>query len=705
MAQTPFFWGRAGAKLTPDQVARERETAALLAKGAMDFSPVQHWTQGLGRVAQGILAGLDYRAADRGEADIADRNKALIASLLSGGSAAGTAPASSSIPMTSAAGEVAATAPGSAVTAPSGVLPSSFLSAVDATEGAGGYDTLFGNAQRGKFAGTDVSALPIRDVLAFTDPSGPYAQSVKSQIGRVATPVGRHQIVGTTLRNAVSELDLDPNAPFDAATQDRIALHLAKNRVASADTMGGKISALRSEWEGFRNVPDAQMQQIVADIEQAPVNVASISPQTATDAIEAVAPLQPTPEATMSFAGQERAPPVSLTDEVLAFQQTPEANAAFPGRANRAAAEPQLMTDFSGSNQLSNAQGGIIPALTGGIPASPEQIARAQAAAQAPIEVAGGGDRVPMAATGTPGINPAIIEALTDPQASPQTQRIAGILLEQQQRQAQAAEEQRLQAADPMRRIELESAQIKLDQLRNPTPGFRPLSTEEKTALGLPPQGSFQMSREGQISQIGGGGVNITNEGTIPAGYQAVRDAQGRVTSVQPLPGSPAALEMEQSLRARENQGGRRETATNVITNAATNARDILKNNSLVTGTPGKLASYISESPAAELRRQIGVLKSQATIETLTAMRQASPTGGALGAVSDKEGEMLAAAAGSIDPDAAAPDVEKALDNYERTLLRVIHGPKVGDAIFEQTRTDPNSVQTDIPGVKIRRKN
>src|SRR5690606_15697077 len=99
-------------------------------------------------------------------------------------------------------------------------LPSSFLAALDKTEGGGSYDTLYGHAQKkGPFAGVAVSQMPISEVLAFASPSGKYAQSVKSQIGRVATPMGRHQIVGTTLRNAVNEMGLDPSTPFNSQTQ------------------------------------------------------------------------------------------------------------------------------------------------------------------------------------------------------------------------------------------------------------------------------------------------------------------------------------------------------------------------------------------------------------------------------------------------------------------------------------------------------
>ena len=654
---SPFIWAAGGRKLTPQEAAARREIENAILEKGIDFSPVADPFQGLGRVANAAAGAFRRSRLGADEADITSRNKALVSPILAALTGGSTATAPSSIPMTSAAGEVAATAPGSTTATPSGVLPASFLGVVDTTEGGGGYDTLYGHAQRGKFAGTDVSAMPIRDVIAFTDPSGPYAQSVKSQIGRVATPVGRHQIVGTTLRNAVSELGLDLNTPFNAETQDRIALHLAKNRLASADTLPGKISALRNEWEGFKNVSDEQLAQVVADIENAPMQVASATPMTASDAIESVAPLQPVTDPAMS--GQA---PVSLSDEVAAYQQTPEYAAAFPGRQ----AAPPLDAPVSVPTQP-----------VAGVPMQ-----------SAPVQVAGGGDRVPMAA---PSINPAIIEALTDPQATPQTQMLARIVLEQQQRQAQAAEEQRLQAADPLRQLQIQKAQRDLNATNIPD-SVQALNIRAQQA-GLQPG-----TPEYQKFMLSGGdrGITINNEGTIPAGYQAVRDPEGRVTAIQPIPGSPAALEMEQALKARDTQGGRKQTSTDVITNAASNARELIKSGTLTTGTLGRIASNLTESDAAELRRQVDVLKSNATIENLTAMRQASPTGGALGSVTEKEGAMLAAAAGAIDPNAGNEQVAKQLDNYEKTLLRVIHGPKVGDAIFEQTRQQkPISEMTD----------
>lgn len=45
----PFLWGQGGRRLTPEEIARQRQIAdALLAP---DYSPVGHWLQGLARMA------------------------------------------------------------------------------------------------------------------------------------------------------------------------------------------------------------------------------------------------------------------------------------------------------------------------------------------------------------------------------------------------------------------------------------------------------------------------------------------------------------------------------------------------------------------------------------------------------------------------------------------------------------------------------
>lgn len=95
-------------------------------------------------------------------------------------------------------------------------------------ESGGDYDALFGFSNRagGAFEGVRPTQMTINQVLAFTDPSGPYAQWVKSQVGRVATPVGGFQVVGSTLRDTVNRMGLTGNELFDPAMQDRIGMEI-----------------------------------------------------------------------------------------------------------------------------------------------------------------------------------------------------------------------------------------------------------------------------------------------------------------------------------------------------------------------------------------------------------------------------------------------------------------------------------------------
>ena len=97
-----------------------------------------------------------------------------------------------------------------------------------AGESGGNYNTLFANSQRpgGPFAGTDLTKMTVNQVAQFTNPNGPYAQWVKSKIGRVATPTGAYQVVGTTLRHAAKQMGLTGNEVYDPTLQDKIGQHI-----------------------------------------------------------------------------------------------------------------------------------------------------------------------------------------------------------------------------------------------------------------------------------------------------------------------------------------------------------------------------------------------------------------------------------------------------------------------------------------------
>lgn len=141
---------------------------------------------------------------------------------------------------------------------------------IDKTEGGANYDTLFGHSQNGgRFNGMKVSEMTLGDLYSFTDPSGEYGQWVKQNnpAGRVATPLGRHQIVGTTLRATAKGMGLSDDTVFTPQLQDSMANYLATNRLSGLSGMPAKRAALRSEWDGFRNVSDAALDAAILNFE------------------------------------------------------------------------------------------------------------------------------------------------------------------------------------------------------------------------------------------------------------------------------------------------------------------------------------------------------------------------------------------------------------------------------------------------------
>ncbi|WP_261316528.1 hypothetical protein [Rhizobium leguminosarum] len=476
-----IFGGDTGQSQESVTDARKRLAAAMLQQGT-NTGPIQSPWEGAARMAQALMGGLAIRKQGEAEqAGMAEGMAALtgqpytppekpagfLSSIFGGNKAANPGATGSSMPKVDASGNIAATPTNSA-------LPGSFLAAVDRTEGAGDYDTLFGHAQKdGPFAGTAISQMPIKDVLAFTDPSGPYAQYVKGKVGRVATPVGKYQTVGTTLRGAVGALGLDPSAPYDRATQDRVASFLARQRIASADTLPGKISALRSEWEGFKNVPDSEMAQIVADLQSAPsagTEVAGLDPSMVRPPASSIQPPSvnpPAPAPTPGYvdpmiAPRPDAPPMpqaAAPGEVASLD--PSIGIPMPGAAGQmrasAPAQPmppqgvpqaalpplppstvgptpnvasvppvgmppsQIPPEFQNSPQLMNADPnkGILTALLSGSPASPEQVQQAQAIGQnqpAPARLAAALD----------GASP---QQAANPMANPRAQALAKVLM------------------------------------------------------------------------------------------------------------------------------------------------------------------------------------------------------------------------------------------------------------------------------------
>lgn len=269
-----FVWGKNGEKLTPEDVERQRLASALMYKQGADFSPAGHWSEALGRAFNGWASGRINKIAGQGEKEgLASADEAIAALLAGRGGAGYAAPSftasSSGAPAPAAAPQgpeypigvdalpQSPTTPGGyslGTEIPAGVdpaiaaryaIPEEVKNGIFAGESGGDYDALFGfqNRPGGKFQNVKLTDMTVDQALQFAAPSGEYGQTVKGQIGRVATPMGAYQIVGTTLKAAKDGLGLTGNEVMTPELQDALGGWILANQGTGA-------------WEGYKGPRD-----------------------------------------------------------------------------------------------------------------------------------------------------------------------------------------------------------------------------------------------------------------------------------------------------------------------------------------------------------------------------------------------------------------------------------------------------------------
>jgi hypothetical protein len=348
------------------------------------------------------------------------------------------------------------------------------------------------------------------------------------------------------------------------------------------------------------------------------------------------------------------------------------------------------------------------------------------------------------------GLDPAVIQALSDPNVSPQNKQIAMTLVEQYQGRQQAAQEQAqklaLQQQELERRRSIAQAQ-----------GFDPALAEEeiayKAAVEAASRGRQTQTVNGKVIDVNTGEVVFeaaqpdptsvqeynfyaqqmqangqqpmdynswslqkagagaqTNIGSIPAGMMLERD--GTTMRLTPIPGSPAALEAEAAQAVAASKEGGKQTTADTIVQAATRAIAAAEAPGLpATGTIGNLMSNLSESNAAEVRRQVGALKSVGTLDN---MIRAKEQGAAFGGTTESELALLADRAGALDP--SSPNFVRDAKDYTRALFKGMYGPEEGERRFNEINwsalsnggasspAQSSDGWTDVGGVKIRPK-
>lgn len=155
----------------------------------------------------------------------------------------------------------------------------------------------------------------------------------------------------------------------------------------------------------------------------------------------------------------------------------------------------------------------------------------------------------------------------------------------------------------------------------------------------------------------------------IAKGLPAINAADGKPVANIMTKAQIAEQEKEQkSISQKESSLAQ----INDINAAVAGAKEILNDNlTFTSGTVGKLASIASAPSRTALEGYIDTLKANLSFETLAAMRANSPTGGALGSVSENELRLLGSTVASLDPNLPRDVLIKNLKRVEERYAKI----------------------------------
>lgn len=315
---------------------------------------------------------------------------------------------------------------------------------------------------------------------------------------------------------------------------------------------------------------------------------------------------------------------------------------------------------------------------------------------------------------------------LADPWVAEQYGSVLGAELGAAQSRENAIFQQQLAMQDPAYQLGLERQQLELDQMRNPKvseydqraqvgqqfglqgdalvnfaltgefgSNVKPTGTiqeYEYYANGAAARGEQPMPFEeyqAVIARAGSG--NPAGVGTVPAGYRLITDPlTGQVTGMEPIPGGPAELEAEKTAASLESREANAANAANIVLQDIDKA--INATGGWTAGVGGAVLGNFPGTGATDLRATIDTVKANIGFDRLQQMRDASPTGGALGGIAVQELNMLQAVLGSLDqaqsPEQLKANLQRLKEVYEPIAAKAAAYPNAGQYGFQGAADD-----------------
>jgi hypothetical protein len=150
----------------------------------------------------------------------------------------------------------------------------------------------------------------------------------------------------------------------------------------------------------------------------------------------------------------------------------------------------------------------------------------------------------------------------------------------------------------------------------------------------------------------------------LPPGYQPAKAGEG----IEAIPGGPVAKEEQ----AKAEKQRVTEAMSNAMTSDVNSAIDrAISRTSSATAGAGAYLSVLPGSQAKNLEGDLEQIKAIIGFDQLSKMRQASPTGGALGQVAVKELDFLQAVRGKLDQTKDPAELKRTLAQVKDSMNRL----------------------------------
>lgn len=153
-----------------------------------------------------------------------------------------------------------------------------------------------------------------------------------------------------------------------------------------------------------------------------------------------------------------------------------------------------------------------------------------------------------------------------------------------------------------------------------------------------------------------------------------VLDARGAPIAI-PYQGGEAYLTKQQLAEKATQTETQKNLATSIIRDDIRRAKEVINKSEIpVTGIPGAIAQKIPGSQATVLQGILTGIKARIGFDELQKMRQNSPTGGALGNVSDKDIALVQGVYGDLTQATTQEAILYNLDRLEKVVYKVVNG-------------------------------